>query len=71
MFFDNFCVGHFEFKMADILTQNLKPLLLGPLPCNIKSKSNQHMSLDNKFEKKNVEFVPIEYLCRFNSENQT
>ena len=39
MFFDNLTVGHFEFKMADILTQNHKLVLLGTITMQYEKKS--------------------------------
>ena len=39
MFFKNLGVGHFEFKMANILNQNLKSPLLGTIPMQYKRKA--------------------------------
>mgnify|MGYP001574322834 CR=1 FL=1 len=38
MFSNNLSVGHFEFKMADILTQNFKSLLLWTITMQYKIK---------------------------------
>ena len=41
MFFDNLGLGHFEFKMVDILTQNIKSSLLVTITMQYKIKTTE------------------------------
>ena len=44
MLFDNLGVGHFEFKMADILTQNLKLVLPETIIMQYKIKTPETLA---------------------------
>ena len=44
-FFDNFGVGHFDFKMVDSLTQNHKLPLLGTITMQYKIKAPETLAV--------------------------
>ena len=45
MFFDNLGVGHFEFKISDILTKNHKLHLLGTITMQYKINAPESVAM--------------------------